>query len=631
MQNTEELIWEASDILRGQIPIEKMKGYLISMVALAQSEIKQEELTIPEDAQWSRVIKSGENIGKRLNTAGEKLEEVNVFLKNVFHFFPFTKINDATLHRLCFVIDQLPIKEASGSVADSILSLSAASEGKRGGHYLTPVYLCDLAIQLLDIENGSSVFDPAAGVGQLLNRASDYASGLSVAGQEINEETWAIAKLNTILHGNAEMDIRMGDTIRTPQLIDKQGLKTFDYVVMDPPYSLANWGYEDAKNDVYGRFFYGIPPKSRGDMAFILHALASLNEKGKAAIIVPRGVLFRGAGEEKIRKKLIEQDVVETVIGLSSGLLYSSSIPVAVLILNKDKAEERKGKIFFINAEEKYEEHRRQRVLTEEHIREITDIFRSGIEIKKLSRWLEVNKLQDHSLDPSDYFDEDIISTTIGKVQINRETFEQTKTLPLKAAGKLFRGMNPPSGANPESEDASHLMVGLADVQDNQLLSDQLTPISVSDQQNVSRYELKSGDIILSSRGTAIKLAIVPETDQPLLLSNHFIGIRPAENINTGFLKAYLESPVGMFYLINSQKGSVVSVLTAKDIGNIPVPDFPAEQQEKIAERFIQSNQTYIEKLQELEEQRKSAFESLYREMGLSRSYKGMEDKKGNI
>src|SRR5690625_4233197 len=306
--------------------------------------------------------------------------------------------------------------------------------------------------------------------------------------------------------------------------------------------------------------------------------------------------------------------------------LYSSSIPVAILILNKNKHEHRKNGIFFINAEEEFNQFRTVKKLGESHIRKITETFKTSKEIDRFSKWVPLTNIKDHSLLLQTYFKEDRIETLIGKVQVNEEDYEQMETIQLQDAGNIIRGMNTPPANQMEDVETTHLMVELSNVQDGKVFIDDLTPIAVKDDINTDRYELKEGDIILSSRGTAIKIAVVSKANkQPLLLSNHFIRIRPNPNTNPYYLKGFLESPIGMFYLINSQKGSTVTVLTAKDIQDIPVPNVPYNLQAEIAEGFIESNEAYIKRMQKAEEIHHQEYARLYNEMGLKSTYEKMD------
>lgn len=622
MTKIQQQVSNVLDVLRGSVPTEEQKYYVLTMMTLAVLETKKDLFQIPANAAWSELIKSEENIGERLQFACATIEEENVTLEHVLSTVSFVKVDDSVLYTLALHIDQLALRTNRGEFATILLAKCAENEGRKGGDYLTPQFLSQLMLQLLQVEDNTSIYDPTAGTGQFLNEATTYAEGLSLHGEERHTGTWAMSKMLSILQGNEEIDLRIGDVINDPQFTNGSKLQQFDYVLMDPPYGLSKWGYETAQKDVYNRFTYGVPPKSRGDMAFVLHALASINETGKAALIVPHGVLFRGATEATIRHKLIQEDVVEAVIGLPSGLLYASSIPVAMIILNKNKPQDRKNQILFIQAEEEFEQFRTDKVLTEDNIQTIVETYHSGREEDRFSKWVHLENIQGNSLSLQTYFEEDRIDSLLGKVQVDKEIYEQQLTAPLKQVSKLFRGINTPSAEKMKSADPTHLLIELSDVQDGEVLIDELTPVSIDPATKSDRYEVREGDIILSSRGTAIKLAVIPEIgDKRLLLSNHFIGIRSDRTIHPTFLKTFLESPIGMFYLTNSQKGTTVTVLTTKDIQDIPIPTVPYEQQGQIAKEIIQSNQAYKKRLREAEEQYQQEYEHVYKQMGLQAAY----------
>ena len=186
-----------------------------------------------------------------------------------------------------------------------------------------------------------------------------------------------MAKINLLLHGIFDFDIRLGDTIRDPKLVQNDKLILFDRVIANPPFNLNNCGYKYADFDYYSRFRYGIPPKNRSNFAFIQHILATLKEAGKAGVIVPFGVLFRGGKEGLIRQRIVKDDLIEAVIGLPANLLFGAGIPIAVLIFNRKKVEERKNKILFIDASNQYEKSHNQNYLPSEGISQIIAFYQS--------------------------------------------------------------------------------------------------------------------------------------------------------------------------------------------------------------------------------------------------------------
>jgi type I restriction enzyme M protein len=200
--------------------------------------------------------------------------------------------------------------------------------------------------------------------------------------------------MNLLLHGLPDHDIRKGDTIRDPKLVEDNELMLFDRVIANPPFSLKEWGRDSAEHDTFGRFRFGIPPKNAGDYAFVQHMIASLKHDGIAGVVMPHGVLFRGGAEGKIRKGILEADLIEAVIGLPSGLFYGTGIPACILIINRNKPEERKGNVLFIAAEEDFQEGKNQNTLREADVQKIVDAFNSYEDVEKYAHVISVKEIQ---------------------------------------------------------------------------------------------------------------------------------------------------------------------------------------------------------------------------------------------
>jgi type I restriction enzyme M protein len=212
----------------------------------------------------------------------------------------------------------------------------------------------------------------------------------------MNLNTWAICKMNMFLHGVFSADIRKGDTLRNPQHTQNGELMTFDRVIANPPFSLKKWGKDEADNDAYGRFPYGTPPKDTGDLAFVQHMIASTNAEGMAGIVLPHGVLFRGSSEKAVRQGMLQDDLLEAVIGLPSGLFYGTGIPACLLIINKNKPKARKNKVLFINSELEFEEGKNQNKLREQDIAKIVNVFESFTEIKRYSKVVDISEIEEN-------------------------------------------------------------------------------------------------------------------------------------------------------------------------------------------------------------------------------------------
>jgi type I restriction enzyme M protein len=274
----------------------------------------------------------------------------------------------------------------------------------------------ELLVTLLEPQPGTRICDPTCDSGGMLIEAARQvdrleprergkALNLSLYGQEKNVGTWAICKMNMLLHDYPDANIKRGDTIREPALLQGDQLMLFDRVIANPPFSLDQWGVEEAESDGHRRFRYGIPPKSKGDFAFVQHMIATLNATGRAGVIVPHGVLFRGGAEARIRAGILEDDLLEAVVGLPANLFYGTGIPAAILVLNKAKRLERRGKVLFIDASRDYQEDKKQNKLRDQDITRIKGAYDRFEDEPKYASVIGITTIRenDHNLNISRY------------------------------------------------------------------------------------------------------------------------------------------------------------------------------------------------------------------------------------
>jgi type I restriction enzyme M protein len=360
------------------------------------------------------------------------------------------KVPDAKLNQLLQIFDAMNLSndglESPDILGDAYMYLIkqfADDGGAKGGEFYTPKEIKDVMVRLLKPQEGMTVFDPCSGSGGFLVSVIEYVKekgqnhrNLQLFGQEINLATWAISKLNMLLHDVAGSVIWKGDTIREPKNVEGTVLKTFDVVLSNPPFSLKNWGRETAQSNTFHRFNYGVAPASYGDLAFVQHMLASLNSKGVMATVVPHGILFRGGEEGKIRKAMLEDDMFEAVIGFPQNLFYGASIPAAVIILNKNKPAARKGKVLFIEASQGFVKDGNKNKLRPEDIERIVGAYDAFDDEEKYATVADIEdiKKNDYNLNITRYVDtseEEVeidIAEVIGRISSREQELAESKS-----------------------------------------------------------------------------------------------------------------------------------------------------------------------------------------------------------
>jgi type I restriction enzyme M protein len=362
----------------------------------------------PKRARWSQIQKATTNLGDLLNKASEALEEENSeSLEGVLAGIDYnderklgdSKNRDSVLHRLIQHFsavnlrnDNMSEPDLLGRAYEYLIEKFADDAGKKGGEFYTPNMVVRLVVELLEPKEGMRICDPTCGSGGMLIQSAKYitshggrAENVSLFGQEKNLGTWAICKMNMLLHGFPDARIEKGDTIRDPKLLEEGELMLFDRVIANPPFSLESWGVEAADHDSHRRFRFGIPPKSKGDLAFVQHIVATLNVRGMMAVVMPHGVLFRGASEGKIREGLLREDLIEAVVGLPTNLFYGTGIPAAIIVVNRSKDKARQGKVLFIEGSRDFGAGANQNRLRPEDVGKIASAFTSFRAIKSYS------------------------------------------------------------------------------------------------------------------------------------------------------------------------------------------------------------------------------------------------------
>lgn len=469
-QDVIKIVWKACDTFRGTMDSSKYKDYILTMLFVKyvsdfykekleelkakfgdnedriQKSLKREKFQLDPTCTFDVIYenRNAEDIGEIINKILMRIEDDNKEkLEGIFRNIDFnseaelgrTKERNAALKHLIedFADASLDLRpsmldgsDVIGDAYEFLIANFASDAGKKGGEFYTPSEVSMLLAKLVGAKDGDRIYDPTCGSGSLLIKAAKEVGtqNFRLYGQERNGQTQALAKMNMFLHEINDAVIEWGDTLRNPLHLENERLMKFDKIVSNPPFSLDKWGAEELKDDTYGRFEMGLPPKSKGDYAFISHILASLNESGTAGIILPLGVLFRMAGEGKIRKQIIDNNWLDAVIGLPENLFFGAGVAACILIFKKNRVD---NKIVFIDSSNYFEKGKNQNILRSEDIEKIVRAYEDKTEIKKYCHIATIDEIKenDYNLNIPRYID----------------TFEEIEKIDLKLINKRIKDL----------------------------------------------------------------------------------------------------------------------------------------------------------------------------------------------
>jgi len=368
---------------------------------------------IPEGCHWDDVRETTTSVGLAIEKALRGIEQANQeFLYGIFGDAQWSnknKLSDKLLIDLVEHFSQYALGTGNvnpdmlGEAYEYLIKHFADLTNKKAGEFYTPRSVVHLLGLILDTKEGESVYDPACGTGGMLLECVDHLKNnnkddrtLKLYGQEKNLTSSSIARMNMFLHGIEDFEIYRDDTLRNPAFFEADGLKTFDCVIANPPFSLKQWGAETWANDPYGRNIAGVPPKGNGDMAWVQHMVKSMNDAGRMTVVLPHGALFRKGAEGKIRKVLLELDLLQAVIGLGANIFYGTQLAACVMVFKQNKIPANKQRVLFIDASDQIRVGRAQNFLEPEHVTRIFDWYIANEDVENYVKSASIDEIKEN-------------------------------------------------------------------------------------------------------------------------------------------------------------------------------------------------------------------------------------------
>ena len=466
LSELEQYLWTAANILRGPVDASDFKAYIFPLLffkrisdvydeeyqkALEESEDDEEyasfpeqhKFLIPKDAHWKDVREKTSNVGQALQFAFREIEKANPDqLYGIFGDVNWSNKDRLPDELLINLIDHFSSKKLSkknvepdmlGQAYEYLIKKFADITNRKAGEFYTPRAVVHLMGSILKPLEKDTIYDPACGSGGMLLEAFHYVKRnkgdtrtLKLYGQEKNLTTSSIARINLFLHGVEDFTIERADTLKDPAFREADNLSHFDVVIANPPFSLEKWGYENWAHDPFGRCVGGVPPKSNGDYAWVQHMITSMAKpNGRMAIVLPHGALFRQGAEGRIRKELIEQDLLDAVIGLGPNLFYGTGISACILIFRIQKEDSKRNSVLFIDASDQFQKGRNQNFFLDKHANQVLQWYEESKDTENISHVVDISEIikNEYNMNISRY-----IKKTNNVEEINiKETLKELK------------------------------------------------------------------------------------------------------------------------------------------------------------------------------------------------------------
>ena len=684
----DSFLWKAAGSLRGYLSSGDVKNYILSLLfykfvsdiwdlehaadvansgdgSVPEGEANYHRFTVPDGHHWSD-LKAALDPGVRLQRSLDLLARSNSekFAEAFYRAAEasWERLPNSVMFDLIISLDKVTLKRSdvsndeSGTIFEHAIRQFADVSGKRAGRVVTPQGVVRLLTRILRPQPGETVYDPACGTGGMLTEAAKELQetghngrSLWLYGQEINSGSIAIAQMNLAINGLENFRVIQGDTLRDPCFLKESKLQKFDIVLTDPPFSLKNWGAEYWMPDPFGRAFCGVPPANMADLAWIQHAIASMNEvTGRAGIVIPHGPLFRTGAEKSIRRCLIEQDRLEAVISLPSNLFFSTSIPVCLLIFRAKKSTGRCNTVIFVDASACYIKSRNLNYIEGRHIEVITAAYQNGESEQipaRIVKHAEIN-MRDWDLLPSRYLETPVpdntadstLRTSQSEQSTDVETEEAASRLSTQELGEICEVL---AGRNRTAKDGDkNPELRLIRAEDIRSTLTAWSDLPRSNRRKATSVEVAPGDIIGSISGPYGRWVVVPDDYGPTLASDHTVVLKGRGDVSMWYLLGFLRSAPGRELIKGTLRGAAISRISPPELKHIQIPDcpLPTHYVDPVLKSFEQEHRRLQRSIEELYDRFRLIYEDdlpvevmvrLDALQGITASMRGMTDLSG--
>lgn len=596
--NLGERLWSVINGFRGYLQIHEIVSLVTGLIVLIQEDAQT------NNGEFRSHIgnRNAETTVSEMKEYGIELEQKGVYPKGFFNNFAFEKIDlpdaiylcDTFLH-LWRIYDEMGAEDAGAGLLKGLLNYYSSLGGKSGAERFEPNFLRKLVCSLAEVTDGSTVYDPCMGVAGYIEQIHSMGyKDVKFTGSEINVDTYYLAYAVASLNRIQGYDFRHEDFLAYPIIDGSHMLKKFDRVITNPPFGvrMMDWEFERISNDLYGRFQYGVPGKGSTEWMFIEAAIAATNDNGKTIVVTSNGALFRSI-EGKIRSRILsDSDILEAIIQLPSGLLMPyTSIPVSVLVFNKNKKSEMNGKVLSIDATQlvtRVEGRKSETILSDEAIAKIIEIYKCPENIDGLSSIFSVQEIAEND------YNFDLVA--IGKKVASMKKLEGF--IPLNdVAVDVFRGVQiAPSVLKASLDKAgSHYLLNLSNIDGGKIVfsSDEEIIETINPEKKwIKNYEAQEGDLLVAARGS-FKCAVVEKDLPKSIVSGNLIVIRLPRSYSPYVLKYYLESELGRELIGQIQSGVAAPIINAAALAELMIPQVERAKMNEYEEKIISYSEKY--------------------------------------